>query len=213
MSPLAVRVPATEVPEALDQAVVAIATAGALSSGAALVAAILTDRPLWLASTFVFVPGFVAFVALTVIMRRRQQTLFLARLKIGLIAGVLSIAAYDVVRWLLETLNVVSTHSFRAIPVFGYGLTNRSVSDPLAIAAGWAFHATNGIGFAIAFVFMCAGRPWWWGVVYGLVLEAFMVTLYPGWLGMSLGTEFLSVSVLGHVAYGAVLGNFARRSQ
>jgi hypothetical protein len=42
-----------------------IGAAAAMSSGVALVVAILTERPLWLAATFVFVPGLIAFTART----------------------------------------------------------------------------------------------------------------------------------------------------
>ena len=195
----------------LKPAVVAIAAAASLSSGAALVFAIVTDKPLWLTSTFVFVPGFVALVALTVIARRDQQELFLIRLRVGVIAGLLGTLAYDVSRWTIESSGLASTDSFLALPVFGSGLTGASTTATSALIAGWAFHLVNGVGFALAYVFVAAGRHPLWGVLYALVLEAFMVTLYPGWLGITLGAEFLSVSVLGHVAYGGVLGVMARR--
>lgn len=208
-----VRTP-SDPPEArpLDPRVVTIAALACLSSGAALVVTIATDRPLWLTTTFIAVPGLVAIVGLSVMARRDQQPLFLVRLRLGAVAGVLATAAYDLVRWGIERSKITHTNSFRAIRVFGSGLTDLSPHDTGALVAGWAFHALNGVGFALAFVFVAAGRHWLWGVLYALVLEAFMIWLYPGWLGFTMNGEFASVSILGHVAYGVVLGAFARRT-
>ena len=182
-------------PSSLRPAVAAIAAACALSSGAALAAAIVLDRPLWLASSFVFVPGFVAFVALTVTVRRDEQELFLLRLKAGLVAGALATLAYDGIRWIIERLDLVSVNSFQAIRIFGAGLTGAGATGNAALAAGWAFHAINGFGFGLAYVFVAAGRRWGWAVAYALVLESFMIMLYPGWLGFSMSGEFLTVSI------------------
>lgn len=37
-----------------------------------------------------------------------------------------------------------------------------------------------------------------------------MVSFYPGWLGLEALREFFTITVLGHVTYGAVLGFTAR---
>jgi hypothetical protein len=200
-------------PIGLRRSVAVIAALGALSSGGALVATILLDRPLWLASVFVFVPGFITLVALSVMLRRDEQTLFLTRLRAGVIAGIGATAAYDIVRWVIERLDLVRPRSFVAIRVFGAGLTGRDATSDAALVAGWVFHAVNGIGFALAYIFVAAGRRFSYAIVYALALEAFMVSLYPGWLGFTLNGEFLSVSVAGHLAYGTVLGLIARRSE
>jgi hypothetical protein len=198
-------------PIGLRPAVVAIAAAGSASSGGALVVAIVLDRPLWLTSTFIFVPGFVAFVALTVSLRRDEQELFLIRLKYGALAGVAATIAYDTIRWSIEQLDLTSTNSFQAIRIFGSGLTDGAATSNASFAAGWAFHTVNGVGFALAYVFLAAGRRWYLAVGYALVLEAFMLMLYPGWLGFSMNGEFFSVSVTGHLAYGATLGVLSAR--
>lgn len=194
-------------------AVLWVAGACAVASGAALVAAILTERPLWLAATFILVPAFVCFVALTTIARRHQQRLFLVRLRQGALAGFLATLAYDVSRWAVEVTDLSPTNSFAAMPHFGDGLTQLGTEHAVSIATGWAFHFVNGIGFGIAYLMVMAGRKWWWAVLYGLGLELFMVALYPRWLGVTLSREFLSVSIGGHVAYGAVLGLMAERTE
>lgn len=201
--------------QALDPVVVWVGAAAAASSGGALVVSILAETPLWLASTFIFLPGLIALIALSVGLRRDQQALFLTRLRVGLLAGVIGTLAYDVVRWFVEVTDLAGTNTFVAIPMFGAGLTGKSSTEPVAIAAGWAFHFCNGIGFAIAYVMIAASRIWPLGIAFALVLEGFMVVLYPVWeqLGMSLTAEFLSVSILGHVAYGLTLGLMGERSK
>jgi hypothetical protein len=42
------------------------------------------------------------------------------------------------------------------------------------------------------------------------MLESIMVSIYPSWLGLKALDEFLSVSILGHVIYGAMLGIMAQ---
>jgi hypothetical protein len=49
------------------------------------------------------------------------------------------------------------------------------------------------------------------GVAWGLFLELFQLTLYPGWLDIRLYREFAMISSLGHVVYGLVLGAGTRR--
>jgi hypothetical protein len=197
----------------LAPAVLWIAAGCGVASGGALVVAILTDRPLWLSATFILVPAFVCFVALTTIARRHQQQLFLIRLEAGAIGGLVATLAYDVSRWAVEVTDLASTNSFVAMPHFGAGLTGLTIHDGAAIATGWVFHFVNGVGFGIAYMMVMAGRRWYWAVLYGLGLEVFMVALYPQWLGVTLSREFLSVSIGGHIAYGAVLGIVAERTE
>ena len=78
-----------------------------------------------------------------------------------------------------------------------------------AFQAVWSRNRVSGSAFSRAIV--AAGRPWWLGVVFALVLEAMMVSLYPGWLRVPLTSEFVTLSVTGHLAYGSMLGAIARR--
>ena len=190
--------------------VVAAGVAAGLSSGASLVATITLGWSLALATAFIAVPALIAVAALSATARREEQDLFLARVRIGAVAGILGTAGYDATRALLEQLGLAVGKSFLAIPLFGTALTGLPPGDPIAVAAGWAFHAVNGVGFAIAYTLVAAGRTWWWGIVFALLLEGIMVSLYPGWLRVPLTTEFLTLSVSGHFVYGSILGVLAR---
>jgi len=65
--------------------------------------------------------------------------------------------------------------------------------------------------FAIGYAMLAAPRGVWAGIAFALVLEAFMLTFYPGWLNVEAIGEFFSMTILGHVAYGATLGSLCRR--
>lgn len=181
------------------------------ATGAALVIHILTPLPLWL-STAVTVTGGV--VICWGLVRRRggaaEQTRQLVL--IGLQAGVLGLIAYDAARWAWVWSTGSPANPFEALPLFGAGLVGTSA--PLAVRwiAGWLFHVANGIGFAIAFVLCFRGRAnVWWGIAWGVLLEVIVLLLYPVWLQVDALREFATVSVLGHVVYGATLGLVARR--
>ncbi len=193
-------------------AVLVVGAAAGLSSGAALVATITLGWSLGLSTVFIAVPALVCTAALSATARPDEQQVFLKRAVAGTIAGVLGTAAYDGIRLLVEHLGIAMGKSFLAIPLFGAGLTGLPPTSQVAVAAGWAFHVANGVGFAIAYTLVAAGRPWWLGVVFALFLEAMMVSLYPGWLRVPLTSEFLTLSVTGHLAYGSVLGAIARRT-
>ena len=67
--------------------------------------------------------------------------------------------------------------------------------------------------FGVAYVFLFArdgaisgGRALATGVAWGIFLELFQLTLYPGWLDIRAYKEFAMISALGHVVYGATLG-------
>jgi hypothetical protein len=197
----------------LRPAVVVLGACAGLASGAALLGTILLGWSLGLATAFIGVPALVALGALTVTARRDEQQLFLARIRNGFLAGVLATAAYDTVRLSLEHFGLAVGKSFVAIPLFGTALTGLPPTDRIAIATGFAFHTVNGVGFATAYVLVAAGRPWFLGIVFALFLEAMMVSLYPGWLRVPLTSEFLALSVSGHLAYGTVLGVVARATR
>ena len=101
---------------------------------------------------------------------------------------------------------------FDVFPIFGYAIAGSNVPHNVATIIGTFYHYTNGVLFAIAYTILFAPRGWWAGVLWALVLEALMLTIYPGWLHPRAFNEFVSVSILGHLAYGSVLGSFSQQA-
>ena len=132
---------------------------------------------------------------------------------IAAICGAGAVVAYDGSRAILSQLDPSPFNPFEALGVFGRLLVGPG-ADPMAIAiAGIGFHLLNGTSFALAYTFLFARggqtsvkRAAVAGMAWGLFLETFQLTLYPGWLDIRFYEEFVRISFLGHLVYGAVLG-------
>ena len=132
--------------------------------------------------------------------------------------GVIGTVAYDVSKAILSQLDPSPFDPFAAIRVFGRLLLGEGVSSEAIVAAGTAYHLLNGISFAVAYTFLFgerARRSLGWalltGAGWGLFLEAFQLTLYPGWLDMTFYQEFATISAISHIVYGISLGLLCRR--
>ena len=134
------------------------------------------------------------------------------RVAAGLVAGLVATAGYDIVRLSLVRFGNFTFWPFDVFAVFGRALLGEGV-DPLVLrAVGLSYHLANGTCFGVAYTLVWGRRGPLAGLAWGLALETLMVGLYPGWLPLAgVMGEFLSVSLLGHVTYGLLLGTVARR--
>ena len=186
-----------------------IAGAACCASGASLVVHILTGSPLWLVFT-VFGFGSAAAIAIIALSPAGARTQMRTLLRRGMLVGLVGTAAYDASRWLLVQVGGLELSPFEALPLFGRALLGENRSGTLVEIAGTGYHLVNGVTFGIAFVIWFGHRQWWWGIVFALALEAFMLALYPGWLDPKSIAELTQVSMVGHFAYGATLGLTAK---
>ena len=133
------------------------------------------------------------------------------RALIGVAIGLVSTLVYDGTRLALVAAVGFGFNPLETVRVFGRLLVG-STAPPLAVAvAGSAYHLANGIGFATAMILFIRRPGVRHGLAWALLLEAAMVSIYPGWLDIRAIDEFISVSVIGHIAYGLSLGVLARR--
>jgi len=187
-----------------------VAGAACLVSGVALVVHILTGSPLWLLlAAFGFAGSLSVAVAGAAEPDSLRQLGSLARR--GAVVGLVGTLAYDLSRWLLVQLGGMELSPFEALPLFGQALLGDRGDGFLVAAAGMGYHLLNGVAFGVAYVIWFGHRAWWWGIVFALGLEAFMLALYPGWLDPASVAELTQVSLIGHFAYGATLGLVANR--
>ena len=182
-----------------------------LFSGAALLMHILAQVPLrtGLATTF-GVAGF----AVVLVWRREDDAgrrRLKARVGVGLAAGVAALVVYDVAKWVLAAVDPSPFDPFGAIGTFGVLLAGPGASAPVVLGAGVGYHVLNGVLFGVAFCVLFGHRGVVAGALWGLFLELFQSTLYPGWLDVRFYAEFLGISFLAHVAYGATLGYLCKR--
>jgi len=178
-----------------------------LASGAALVVYILTGAPMALVLGVLVVLGGI-IIGVLVWGDAERRSVWVTRVAVGVPAGLVATACYDASRWLLVEVAGFSASPFAAFPLFGQALAG-GAGDGGRTALGVAFHLLNGTAFGIAYTVWFGRRPFWTGVLFAFVLEAFMLSLYPGWLDIRSIREFTQMSVLGHLVYGTVLGLLA----
>jgi hypothetical protein len=187
-----------------------------MATGAALVAHILVDVPLWLSAL-----GAVGTAAavLTMAARRHPADTRGGRqvIMIGAVSAAVAMVAYDLTRVVVCEVFDFTVSPFAALPLFGRGLLGPGASHTARWVAGTAFHVTNGVTFGIAYTVLAGRQPTMQralltGMGFGLGLEAVMLGLYPAWLQIPNLREFFSMSLCGHLAYGGTLGALSYRN-
>jgi hypothetical protein len=189
----------------------------ALFSGAALLLNIVVRLDLrigLLASTVCLLIGVGWVYARSSSEQRRSVT---REVIFGALAGIAATLAYDVSKVLLAAIDPSPFDPFHAIGVFGQMLTGSTEPGTFTVTAGILFHLVNGTSFGVAYVLLFGRRgdlgirrAAVTGVGWGMFLELFQLTLYPGWLDIRAYSEFAAISLISHVVYGVVLGIVAR---
>ncbi len=182
-----------------------------LATGAGLLGFLIARVSLWLGFAGVGLIG----IGLVIGVWRRASPAgradLLARARAGLVAGLIATACYDASRYVLVTAFESSVWPFAAFPAFGGLLSGAAEPFDTRLLAGTVFHILNGVGFSLAYALFVRRPRILTGVIWALVLEALMLTLYPTWLDIKAIGEFTQMSMLGHVVYGIVLGALSRR--
>lgn len=186
-----------------------------LAAAGSSIAALLFDWLGWIRMpytvSFLSLPGMVFLVLLTVWAGRTQRRLLANRLSVGAVGGLLGLVGYDLVRWVVQVTIPVEFDAFAAFPTFGHLMTGRPRDTGVALAAGWAYHVTNGLTFGIIYALLAGPARWWWGLVWGAMLEAAMMVVYPSLMRPQSVSDFVIVSVIGHGVFGAIVGATCER--
>lgn len=133
------------------------------------------------------------------------------RVRIGISGGILATIAYDLARFGLVSLVKWSLQPWAAISLFGQLFIGPHHSTAALYAVGLTYHlCLNGIGFATAYTVIVERPHPVTGVLWAFGLEAAMALLYPTFLIIKQYGEFLTMSVVGHLCYGLVIGAWAR---
>lgn len=183
-----------------------------LFSGVALLTHILlsVSLPVGLAGTTLF--GLVGSALLWRKLENFQRLVLRTHISIGIIAGIVATIVYNITKWGLSLVDPSSFDPFGAVPIFGALIAGQSAPEHWLMAAGIAYHVLNAVTFAVAYCILFGQRGTLTGVGWGVFLEAFQFTLYPGWLNIdAFYAEFVTISALAHVAYGATLGYVCKR--
>ncbi len=197
---------------AMDQDTQALSVLGILGfgGGMALVASVVSQVSLAATMALVLAAGILAARHLWAHSSPEKQEVVCRRLRAGLPAAVAALLAYDVSRWAVVEVLGLTFAPFEAFGAFGRAFWGEGATGWWVEASGIGVHVVNGLGFAIGYTLLAGRRGPLAGVVFALGLEAAMVVLYPPWLRIQAVDEFLQVSMVGHVVYGATLGWVAR---
>jgi len=185
-----------------------------LGSGAALLATIISGISLQLSLLFA-VGIWVALGALFRFRAGEEARRGAARAALaGAVAGIAATLLYDASRWAFSHLDPAPYNPFEALRLFGVLLTDSAddAGDAGVMTVGLLYHLLNGTAFSVAYALLLgrrqAGVAWALatGVAWGVGLELFQLTIYPGWLEIRAYEEFVRVSFIGHVVYGTTVG-------
>lgn len=182
-----------------------------LSTGASLLIYIVSGVSLAAALILLILIASIIGISIWKNKQTADRRFLVSRLKIGLLAGLLATAAYDVSRYVLIELTGISFYPFDIFSVFGQALIGGGYTGIWVTITGVSYHMANGIGFAIAYTIWMGEKGIFAGILWAFVLEVLMVTIYPGWLNINAYREFIDVSIFGHAVYGTVLGFTAKQ--
>ncbi len=157
--------------------------------------------------SFVSFPALVAVLGIGVWAQRVDRQPFLNRLVAGAVAGLIGTFVYDAVRIGAQATTLFDYNAFKAIHIFGSLILDRPDTALEARIAGWTYHFWNGISFGVIYALIAGRARWYWGLAWGMMLEVIMIGVYPVAFSVQrTDPAFLSISLIGHAAYGAVLG-------
>ena len=121
----------------------------------------------------------------------------------GLWAGGLATLAYDVVR---VPIAVSGIPVFKAISYFGTVLLGYDKPNIWSEAAGWLYHLSNGLSFALMYLALIKRPGAVTAMMWGVALEAAMLlTPYAEVFGYQRDARFIAISLGAHAVYGIVL--------
>lgn len=183
----------------------------ALAGLGALVAHVLGMLPMPYFLTFLGVPSLLLLFMMAAFGRWVDAEVFVNALAVGLVGGIAGTLVYDGVRFVLHHAHVFNYDGFAAIYLFGGWITSTAPTSARAAIAGWTYHFWNGISFGIFYALAFNGRPWLIGVAYGVVMELCMLGLFPLFLRVTDRFDFIALSLVGHLFYGAALGLLVER--
>ena len=133
------------------------------------------------------------------------------RVVVGIAAGAAGTAAYDAIRVIHVAVVDLRFPSFDILEAFGTALLGEGRAEWMVMTAGIGFHVTIGVGLVTAYTLVLRRPNVVNGVVFALVLGTFAVVIIPNWLGTEeVFLEFLAVSAVGHLVYGAMAGGVAQ---
>lgn len=159
--------------------------------------------------------GLLAVVWVTAALRGERR--LTNRLWVGLWAGAASTGLLDAFRLTGFHLGFMPGNMPR---MFGVLILDRMALGPSlgSDVLGYLYHYWVGACFGLTYTLLAGRVRWWWGLVWGLIVEVGMMVTPPmvvamdtGYFGVKFGPGLFVTSLTAHVAFGIALGLLAER--
>ncbi len=177
--------------------------------------------PMRIFTPFILLPAMFALLFVALLDRQRGDGRLFRAVLVGLTAGLLAAAAYDVFRlpfvfakeWGIASV-VPPMKLFKVFPRFGAMILGQPIEQSsyslTAQVLGWIYHFSNGATFGVMYVAMIGNptrRHWAWAVVMALALElGMLLTPYPQIFQIPVNPRFVAVTISAHAIFGICLG-------
>lgn len=177
--------------------------------------------PMRLFTLAVFVPAMIILVAFAVLDRQRGDGRLWSAVLMGLVAGLVAAASYDIFRlpfvfanqWGIASV-VPALNLFKVFPQFGAMILSQPLEQAsyslAATLLGWAYHFSNGATLGVMYI-AAVGDPkrrhWTWAVLMAVGLEVGMLlTPYAQVFKIPVTPRFILVTLAAHGVFGVCLG-------
>lgn len=160
---------------------------------------------------FFGIPFTLLLFALAAVAKWIKAEHYVDGLRVGIPGGVWATIAYDAVRAVIQHTRPFGYSGFVPILIFGSWITGQPTTSLAAKVAGWTYHYWNGISFGVMYALMFGKRHWLFAVGYAIVLELCMLGIFPMFVPVSNKVDFVLISLIGHVAYGVILGLYVQK--
>ncbi len=188
-----------------------VGAACALGSVVALVLYGFGRLPMYFLIDTLALPSLGLLLISGIVAKRINEEVFLNRLWIGVWGGLVATLAYDLVRFLIWKAQLITFNPFLTNQVFGLIITGYPVTSVSATIVGWVYHFWNGFGLGTVYTLLAGPAHWYYALIWALILELGWLAAMPTTLHFRLTSGFIAVSLIGHAAYGLVLGIIASR--
>jgi len=160
----------------------------------------------------VLLPSIIVWVAITIIARVTKRDRLYNRLVVGAWTGAAATGFLDAIRITGFHLGFMPGDMPR---MFGVLIMDKMATGPTPLSdfIGSLYHYWVGACFGLTLTLIGGKVRWWWGLVWGLIIEIGMMTTPPmvvamdtGYFGSKFGPGLLITSLLAHIAFGIVMG-------
>jgi hypothetical protein len=159
------------------------------------------------------IPSLVVLLGIALYSRKRHPDLY-NRIWAGLAAGAVATVFLDFFRMMGVIHGWLPSDT---PPFFGKLILGPQAPVGAVLTVGFLYHFLNGASFALPYALLF-GRPrWYWGMAWALIYELGMMALPPmaplfGPFGSKTGGPgFFLITLVAHIAFGAVLGLLVER--